>query len=711
MKNPDPVQSGIDWLKTPIQFAKGVGPYLSKIFGKVEIKCFEDMLYHLPFRYLDRRKISYLNSLTEGKGKCVLGEVFASGEVLLGRTRKKIYEVILTDGKGYLIAKWFRYSLPYFKRRFKKGEKFLFFGDVSLYRREKQMVHPETQEIQEFFSEEEIKNHLNLIPVYSLTEGLNQRQVRKAVGGVLTSLKDQNLESLPPEVIEKFNWPSLEESFFRIHQPQKDQDLEILSSQGSKYHKRLIFDEFFYLQLGLGIKRKNIKKEGGVLHKALFNLRNQFLSLLPFELTKSQIHAQEEIITKMCSPQPMNLLLQGDVGSGKTIVSMLASLLAIENGKQVALMVPTEILAEQHRSNFKEILEPLGIKIKNITSSTPNEERKRIVEDLNRGDPLIIVGTHALLEEDVGFENLSLVIIDEQHRFGVRQRMKLMNKGCRPDVMVMTATPIPRSLAMTLYGDLDLCVMNEMPRGRKVISTRIMIEKKRPLLYEFVRKKILEGRQSYFVFPLVEESEKLDLKDATQAFERLNKEFPEFSVGMIHGRMKGKEKEHIMNSFKSGDIQILVATTVIEVGIDVPNATLMVIEHAERFGLSQLHQLRGRVGRGPEKSYCILATGYKQSELARARLKVMEESCDGFKIAEEDLKIRGPGDFLGTRQSGLPSLRIGNLISDLDLLESAQKEAKKVLEKDPLLKAENHRSMQVILRHRWSGRLGLAEVG
>ncbi|HEX5033739.1 MAG TPA: ATP-dependent DNA helicase RecG, partial [bacterium] len=398
------------------------------------------------------------------------------------------------------------------------------------------------------------------------------------------------------------------------------------------------------------------------------------------------------------------------VGSGKTLVSMVAALLAIENRRQVAVMAPTEILADQHFRNFSRWFEGVA-PVRLLTASTKGSAREEVLSGLASGEAQVLIGTHALLEDPVTFDNLSLVIIDEQHRFGVRQRMQLMKKSSQPDVLVMTATPSPRSLAMTLYGDLDLSLMTEMPPGRQPILSRIMFEKDRPKLEDFVRQKIEEGQQAYFVFPLIEESEKLDLKNAKQGYEKLKEIFNNFSVEMLHGRMKNADKEAVMRRFAKGEIQILVATTVIEVGIDVPNATLMVIEHAERFGLSQLHQLRGRVGRGAKKSYCILAVDYRRSDLAKERLRVMEESADGFRIAEEDLKIRGPGDFLGTRQSGLPDFRVGNLISDLSLLESAREAARELLEADPELKAAEHLWMRPILEHRWKGRLSLAQVG
>lgn len=711
MEKLEGMESSIKWLKTPIQYAKGVGPRLAKLFEKIGIRSFEDMLYHLPFRYLDRRELSSIHQVPLGKKQVVMGEVVAVGEVAVGRRGKKIFEVIISDGKGQISAKYFRYHRNFMKKKFSVGSKFLLFGEVNLYQGKKQMVHPEVQTIKEFFDEEEMGEFLGILPVYSSTEGLAQGKIRKVAQGVVEQMGTYLKESLPEGISKNYSLPNLCVSFKNVHHPENGISIPSLSEQKSPYHQRLAFDEFFYLHLGLGLKKQKEQVQEGFKHRPLLKLRNQFLHQLPFELTPSQVQAVESISHKMCGEHPMNALLQGDVGCGKTLVGMIASLLAIENGYQVALMVPTEILAEQHGYNFNKFLEPLGVEVRVLTASTKPNQRKKILKEIEEGKPLILIGTHSLIQEDVSFAKLSLVIIDEQHRFGVRQRMTLMKKAKRPDVLVMTATPIPRSLALTLYGDLDLILMTELPRGRVPIQTRVMTEKNRPKLYEFIRKKVEEGRQAFFVYPLIEESEKMDLKDATQGFEKLKKEFCDFKIAMIHGRMKSAEKESIMKEFSKGTLQVLVATTVIEVGIDVPNASIMVIEHAERFGLSQLHQLRGRVGRGSEKSYCILAASYRQSDVAKLRLKVMEETNDGFRIAEEDLKIRGPGDFLGTRQSGMPELRVGNLIRDLPLLEEAKKAAQEFLKRDPGLKGEEAREVRLILKHRWADRLGLAEVG
>jgi len=705
------LESSLAWIESPVQYLKGVGPYFAKLYAKMEIRSFEDLLYHFPFRYIDQRQIDSIQGVAEGKNKSVMGSVEAAGEIYCGKSRKKIFEVILNDGSGYLHARWFHYPRHYFNSIFKKGERFIFFGEVTRYRNDKQMFHPDAQPLQEMLGPGDLEKLLNITPVYNSTEGLQQKQVRKHLLAVLAQLPQHPIEFLSQEILDRYKFPTWMESISRIHHPQREDDEVAFNAHRSSFHRRMVFCELFYLQLGLGLRRRRTRRLSGFAHQALYKFRQELIEKLPFILTEGQNRAIGEISRDMCSATPMNRLLQGDVGSGKTLVSLVAGLLALENGRRAALMAPTEILAEQHFKNFRRLLEGMNINVLLLTSSVQGEERAEVLKQLQGKASIFLIGTHALIEEEVLVPELSLVIIDEQHRFGVRQRMSLMNKAEHPHILVMTATPIPRSLAMTLYGDLDLSLMTEMPKGRQPILTRVMRERDRPKMQEFVRKKIAEGQQAYFVFPLIEESEKVDLKDAKKAFENLQKIFPEFTVGLLHGRMKGKEKEAVMSGFASGKIQILVATTVIEVGIDVPNATLMVIEHAERFGLSQLHQLRGRVGRGGEKSYCILSSDYKSTELARERLKVMENHRDGFKIAEEDLKIRGPGDFLGTRQSGMPDFRVANLVTDLDLLELAREAAQEILGEDPDLASEKNRELRKIMEYRWKGRLGLGQVG
>ncbi len=508
----------------------------------------------------------------------------------------------------------------------------------------------------------------------------------------------------------------LREAFAHVHAPPLDADLALLNQRQSPFHQRLIYDEFFYLQLGLQSKRYQALKTPSFVFAPSQKLFPQALSHLPFELTGDQGKVLEEIFADFKSGEPMNRLLQGDVGSGKTIVAWLSALVAIEAGYQAALMAPTEILAEQHYQNFLRFENVLPVRVELLTSATPVKRRKEILGALRAGQVDLLVGTHALLTADVQFYKLGYVIIDEQHRFGVLQRAALKNKvkcdggEIMPHLLVMTATPIPRTLSMTIYGDLDLSFIRQLPKGRKPIETKVLREAKRAQLYEFIQRQILDGRQAYFVYPLVEESEKSDLKDATQMCAKLQSEFASWRVALLHGKMRSEEKEDVMRRFKNGEIQILVATTVIEVGVDVPNASVMVIEHAERFGLSQLHQLRGRVGRGSAKSHCFLLASYAQSEESRFRLKVMEETFDGFVIAEEDLKLRGPGEFLGTKQAGLPDFHLAELIRDGHLLAMSKNRAQEILADDPLLESPKNQPLKAIMLERWGQKLDLVRV-
>ena len=478
----------------------------------------------------------------------------------------------------------------------------------------------------------------------------------------------------------------------------------------SVYHRRVIFEEFFWLELYLAAKKTGVKKEGAPSFAPKLDLVEKLRKNLPFQLTGAQERAFKEVVKDLEKPHPMHRLVQGDVGSGKTLVALMASLIAVENKFQAAIMVPTEILAEQHDQNARKFLEPLGITVGLLTGSMKSSERHQTYEMLKSGMIQVVVGTHALIQEAVEFANLGLVIIDEQHRFGVHQRSQLKQKGVSPHFLVMTATPIPRTLAMTVYGDLDVSVIDELPPGRSPIQTRVTYESKRPQVIKFLGDQLAKGRQAYVVYPLVEESEKIDLKNAVTECERLKAELPDRQIGLLHGKMKPEEKDEVMSKFRKGEYHVLVSTTVIEVGVDVPNANLMIIEHAERFGLSQLHQLRGRVGRGQHKSFCVLVLGHAVSEESRTRCEIMESTTDGFKIAEEDLKIRGPGEFLGARQSGLAGFKMANLVRDVKILQEARDAAFEVLEKDPELDRGEHSNLRAELV-RSHGSTALASVG
>ena len=548
------------------------------------------------------------------------------------------------------------------------------------------------------------------VPVYRKLGEFRTKRLREIVHAVLARLDDAAFaETLPAELIARQRLVSRADATRRIHFPADDAPLAEYECARSPAHLRLIFEEFFWVALAIGLRRdERVKEPKGALIEVTPHLRERILSVLPFELTGAQERAVTRILEDMQSDVPMNRLLQGDVGSGKTAVALLAMLAAMENSYQAALMAPTEILAEQHARNIKRMLARAPFRVELLTGSLKAAEKRRLQKDLAAGEVHAAVGTHALIQEAVEFSRLGLVVIDEQHRFGVLQRAALRERGFNPDVLVMTATPIPRSLAMTVYGDLDVSVIDELPPGRTPIKTVVVGEDKRAGVYKGIEREVRAGRQAYVVYPLVEESEKMDLKDATRMYEHLrDRVFPHFQIGLLHGKMKPAEKEEVMGRFVSGEIQVLVATTVVEVGVDVPNASVMVVEHAERFGLSQLHQLRGRVGRGADASYCVLMASDKQTSVARQRLGIMEETSDGFRIAEKDLEIRGPGEVMGTRQSGVPTFRVGNLVRDLHILEEARREA------DHYLTTRRHtrETSRLVARVRADSRFGLASVG
>ncbi|MFN2452984.1 MAG: ATP-dependent DNA helicase RecG [Pyrinomonadaceae bacterium] len=548
------------------------------------------------------------------------------------------------------------------------------------------------------------------VPVYRKLGEFRSKRLREIMHAVFNLLPDEAFtETLPADLLTRKALINRAEALRRIHFPTEDVPLADYERARSPAHLRLIFEEFFWVALAIALRRgERIKEPKGAVIEITDRVRASLAALLPFSLTGAQERAVARIFDDMQSDAPMNRLLQGDVGSGKTIVALQAMLAAMENAYQTALMVPTEILAEQHARNIKRLLAKTPYRVELLTGSLRATEKRRLHKDLAAGEIQAVVGTHALIQEAVAFHKLGLIVIDEQHRFGVLQRAELRTRGLHPDVLVMTATPIPRSLAMTAYGDLDVSVIDELPPGRTPIKTVVVGEDQRGGVYKGVEREIRAGRQAYIVYPLVEESEKMDLKDATRMYEQLrDRVFPHFSIGLLHGKMKTAEKEDAMRRFVAGEIQILVATTVVEVGVDVSNASVMVIEHAERFGLSQLHQLRGRVGRGAEKSFCVLLASDKQTSVARERLGIMEETSDGFRIAEKDLEIRGPGEVMGTRQSGLPTFRIGNLVRDVEILEEARREAEHYLS----ARARTRETSQLIERVRNDPRFGLASVG
>jgi ATP-dependent DNA helicase RecG len=698
-------------LLTPIQYVKGVGPGLAKLFEKKGIRTVEDALYFLPRCYEDRRNLKKISELKAGQKETGFGDILLSGTAFYQNKRKRVFEAVVGDGSGVITLKWFRGNERYLRERFKKGRKMIFSGEVRYFNLQKEIHHPDV-EIVEGDIEKDYLNFKRIVPIYSETEGLHQRTLRRLLKAILEGYRIELSSPIPQEILHRQNLIDFSEAFGKVHFPPDAEPLELLNLQRSEGHRRIIFDEFFFLELGMALKRRGMALEPGISFRAGGALAQRLLDLLSFQLTRAQQRAWDEIRGDLGRPHPMNRLIQGDVGSGKTVVALLACLHVIECGYQAAIMAPTEVLAEQHYLNLHRWVEPLGVQVALLTSSIKGAEKEDLYQRITRGEVQLVIGTHAVIQEAVEFHQLGLAIIDEQHKFGVVQRGLLKKKGENPDVLVMTATPIPRTLAMTIYGDLDVSLIDEMPPGRMPVETRVYPESARARVYRILEEEVRKGRQVFIVYPLVEESEKLQLRDATRMAEQLQKEvFTEFRIGLLHGRMKSEEKEAIMMEFKEGKIQILVATTVIEVGIDIPNASVMVVEHAERFGLSQLHQLRGRIGRGRYPSKCILLAQYRSSEEAKIRLRAMERTTDGFQIAEEDLGLRGPGEFFGTRQSGLPDFRVAHILRDAPILVEARKEAFRLVEKDPALMQPSHSALKDVLVRRWKGRLELATIG
>ena len=698
-------------LLTPIQYIKGVGPKRAKLFEKKGILTVEDGLYFLPRCYEDRRHLKKISELRAGGKETGFGEILLSGTAFYQNKKKRVFEVVVGDGSATITLKWFRGNERYLKERFKKGQRMIFSGEVRWFNYQKEIHHPDV-EILEGDIEEDYLNFKRIVPIYSETEGLYQRTLRRLLKSIVDGYSDELTSPIPEEIVERQDLIDFSEAFRRVHFPPDGESIEKLNLQRSDGHRRIIFDEFFFLELGLALKKRGVALETGISFRTQGTLSQKLLNQLSFQLTRAQERALAEIVEDMEKPHPMNRLIQGDVGSGKTIVALLASLRAVEFGYQAAIMAPTEVLAEQHYLTIHRWVEPLGVGVALLTSNIKGSEREEIYDRIRRGEVQIVIGTHAVIQEQVEFHRLGLAIIDEQHKFGVVQRGLLKKKGGNPDVLVMTATPIPRTLAMTIYGDLDISLIDEMPPGRMPVETKVFAESARKRVYRIVEEEVKKGRQVFIVYPLVEESEKLDLMDATQMAEHLQKDvFPGFRIGLLHGRMKSDEKEAIMGEFKERAIHILVATTVIEVGIDIPNASVMVVEHAERFGLSQLHQLRGRIGRGQYPSKCILLAQYRSSEEAKVRLRAMEQTNDGFKIAEQDLELRGPGEFFGIRQSGLPDFRVAHLIRDTPILIEARREAFRLVQGDPDLERPSHSALKDALKKRWKGRLELATIG
>ena len=723
-------------LSTPVQYIKGIGPRVAEVLAGKGIRTLQDLLHYLPFRYEDRLNPRGIAELRPGEMATVIAEVRTSG---LFRTRRMpIFQMTAAQGRARLKCLWFNGT--YLRDRFKPGQMVALYGKVEEDRRgELQIMQPQFEilgDAAEDGSSDGADRKLaaslevgRIVPIYeSAGQGrLTARWFRRVIRTALENMPPEQSDSIPAAVRSRMSLISPTEALCKVHWPEPGESLTDLQAARTPAHLRLIFEELFFVELGLEFKRRQMKAQTGIAFRLDDRVREAIKKILPFHPTPAQKRVLKEIASDMEKPFPMRRLLQGDVGSGKTIVAFEAAIIAIENGCQVALMAPTEILAQQHYFNARRILEGAGYRIVLLTGSVEQDRKRDIRRHIAHGNAHLIIGTHALLEETVEFSKLGLVIVDEQHRFGVMQRLKLMRKSneepgvgakstpgaAEPDVLVMTATPIPRTLALTLYGDLELSVLDELPPGRTPIVTRRVSDERSTEVWDFVRKQVAAGHQAYVVYPVIEENEERELKAALKMYRELsNVVFADLKVGLLHGRLDNDLKEQVMRLFQSGELNILVATTVIEVGVDVTNASVMVIEHAERFGLSQLHQLRGRIGRGAAKSFCVLMTGGKVSEEGERRLDAMVRTNDGFQIAELDLELRGPGEFFGTRQAGMQSFLIANLIRDRRILEAAKREAAAVMAgpNAEISQPEIDRAIRE-MRARWQNTYGLVEVG
>lgn len=688
-------------LNTPVRYFKGVGPKRGEFLSKLRLQTAEDILYYLPARYEDRSNFTAIRDLKISEYQTVQGEITALTSRLT-KARHRLFQMTINDRTGIIHAVWF--NQPYLKDYFKKGDRVVLYGKVELYDK-LQMLQPEYEILKE--GEVDSLNIGRIVPVYSLTSGITQRYLRTLTDAAISKCQRSLAETLPTYLLAREKLVDIKFAIKNIHFPASFANLE-------KAYRRIVFEEFFTLQLALAIKKRALKEAGGLNHKVEAGFADFFKKALAFELTEGQKKAIADIERDMASSRPMNRLLEGDVGSGKTVVASYALALTVQNGFQGVIMAPTEVLARQHFITLGELLMPLGINVELLIGGIDEKKRQEIYDDIKTGSVNIIVGTHAIIQQAVEFKKLGLAVVDEQHKFGVTQRAVLKQKGYNPHILVMTATPIPRTLALTVYGDLDVSVIKEMPKGRKPIVTYWVEDEKRKEVYDFIKEELEKGRQAYVVCPLIEKVDgpwsMIHGQSATEMFEKLKTEtFSNYTVGLLHGRMSPQEKDKVMKEFKKGKIDVMVSTVVIEVGIDVPNASVMLVENADRFGLAQLHQLRGRIGRGAHESYCILLADPKTDD-ARRRLEAIEGTLDGFQIAEIDLDMRGPGEFLGTRQHGLPEIRFGNILKDFGIMEAARREAFELVAKDPALKEEHHRLLKRRLMTRFAGNINLVNV-
>lgn len=672
-------------LHSPVQYIKGIGPKRAARFHRIGVDTVNDLLFHVPYRYIDYSQIMKIRDLRIDDEATVLGQV-ALVTTQRTRARRSMTKIILIDETGEIVLRWF--NRPDLATKFENGMRLLVSGKVTFYTGV-QMTNPLFEQLDDM--DGDTLNQGRVIPVYPLTEGLTVWDIKRAVAVALQECCGDVPETLPARLLDKHELMTRRDALFNIHQPR--------TVEGAfRARMRLVFEEFFYFELILAKRRILIKDSEGIRMTEKGSHTKKLLDLLPYSLTNDQQQAIQTIARDMAEPRPMNLLLQGDVGSGKTIVALYALLVAVENGYQAALMAPTEILAEQHFMVISPLLQALNVNTALMTSSIRPAERRRIMNELQEGTIDIILGTHALIEEDISFKRLGLAIVDEQHRFGVMQRAALVNKGRNPDFLVLSATPIPRTIALTLYGDLDIVTIKEKPPGRGEVTTKIIKRRDRGDTYRFIREQLRQNRQAFVICPIIERSDTLDLKSVQDIHHEITNAFPEFRTGVIHGRLKTPERIKIMDTFRLGKIDILVATTVIEVGVDIPNATIMLIEHPERFGLAQLHQLRGRIGRGAEKAYCFLVVDRYVKEETYDRISFFASHNDGFALAQKDMKLRGPGEILGKRQHGLPDIKIGDLDADRETLFKARDDAFELVSIDPQIASSDHAMVRRHLR-------------
>ncbi len=678
-------------LSSSISYLKGVGPKLGELFQRHGIRKIEDFLFYFPRTYEDQKVKKSISQIQVGELISLKARIASVKTIPLGRSTKRIYDVTLQDASGKIHCKFFRLPFRGYLNQFEPMQEIRLVGKAIVYKGQIEFHHPDIRVLKPE-DEDLIQDQVN--PIYSEMEGFSSAKVARLIQRLIQDLPglERPRDFLPESIQKKYSLPEVWESVQKIHQPPSGEVAKFVEIKAPE-QKKIIFNELFWLECLMACKQLGFKKEKGLALSSSFSW-DEILKSLPFELTGAQKKVLSELESDLQKPSPMHRLVQGDVGSGKTILALLSSWMAFKNKTQSCLMAPTEILAEQHFKNAIKIFHDTPLQVALLTGKTKAADRKILHEKLEAGEIDLLIGTHALIEDTVLFKKLSLVIVDEQHRFGVQQRAALKKKGPSPHFLLMTATPIPRTLSLTVYGDLDISIVDELPPGRTPIQTRVINQSKRPQALDFLKDQVSKGRQGYLVYPLVEESETLDLKNAEEEFLKLRAQFPQFQLGLLHGRMKSEEKESIMEQFRKNEIQILVSTTVIEVGVDVPNATLMIVENAERFGLSQLHQLRGRVGRGAQKSSCVFILGHAVSDLAYERTRFLESTQDGFKISEFDLKIRGPGELIGLRQSGLPQFKLAEILRDAAILEVAKKEAFAVFEKDPQLLLTEHKVLR-----------------